>query len=156
MPASRSALLQVARAELDRFHDRAEAARAGRGDWRDRLRVTVYALYRYLEEDQRRHLMVELRTADAQTALLIEAEIEALIDLVDEGRADPTAPPTLTRATAESLGGAIFWRLCLAAGRESPPPPEAELVPELMYSAVLPYAGAVAAAEEFRIQPPPR
>jgi hypothetical protein len=33
-------------------------------------------------------------------------------------------------------------------------PPEEELVPQLMYAAVLPYLGAAAAAQELEIAPP--
>jgi len=153
----RSGLLQTARAELDRYHRRAEAARAGVDGWRPRLRVTAYALYRYLEEDDRRRLLLaELRTAGERSELLVGAEIEELADLIDEGRYGPEAPASLTRVTAEALGGAIFHELFLAAAREGSPPPESELVPMLMYAAVLPYAGAAAAAEELRIPPPPR
>lgn len=132
-----------------------EAVRVGLDDWRTRLRVTVYELYRHLGQDQNRHLLVGLRAGGERTTLLVETEIAALVELIDAGRAEPTAP-SLTRATAESLGGAIFWQLSLAAGREAPPSPEAELVPGLMYVAVLPYVGPVAAAEELRIPPPSR
>ena len=110
------------------------------GDWRSRLRAATYTLYRHPEE---------------RPALPLPEETEGLIDLIDEGRAEPAAPPTLTRVTAEGLGGAIFYQLVLAA-REGVPPPESELVPTLMYAAVLPYAGADRAAEELRIPPPPR
>lgn len=156
-PHPPTTLLRVAEEELERFHRRAEAARAGLVDWRSRLRATVYEFYRYLREDEGRGrlLLVELRSAGARPALLIEAEIEALCGLIDEGRAEPTAPPILTRSTADSLAAAIFWQLSLAADRDCSPP-ETELVPGLMYSAVLPYSGAVAATEELRIRPPPR
>lgn len=154
---SRAGLLQVACAELDRYHSRAEAARAGLGDWRPRLRATAYVLYRCLGEDGGRHLLlVELRAGGERTTLLVDAEIEHLIDLIDEGRAEPTAPSTLTRATAEFVGGAIFQQLYLAAGGDGLLPPEGELVPSLMFSAVLPYLGEAAATEELHIPPPPR
>jgi AcrR family transcriptional regulator len=153
---SSAALLKIAGAELDRYHRLAESARAGLGGWRARLRTTAYVLYRYLEEDDRRRhrLLVELRSSGERPAQLIGAEIEAFTDLIDEGRALPTAPPSLTRVTAESLGGGIFNQLCLAA-RRGPMPPEEQLVPKLMYTAVLPYLGATGAAEELRIPPPP-
>lgn len=76
------------------------------------------------------------------------------MDLIDEGRAESNAPASLTRLTAEALGGAILHELCRAARGGSPP--ESELVPTLMYLAVLPYAGVGAATEELRIPPPPR
>lgn len=150
-------LLQVARLELDGYHRRAEVACAGVEDWRSRLRATIYVLYRYLAEGEalRHRLLVDLRAAEG-AALLVGAEVETLSGLIDEGRAEPSAPPTLTRTTAESLAGAIFWQLSLAAGRSDSPPPEAELVGGLMFAAVLPYLGRAAAAEELRIAPPPR
>ena len=118
----------------------------------------AYALYRYLDEDERlrRFTVVEARVAGERPALLIGEEIEELSDLIDEGRAEPTARPTLTRATAESLGGGIFSQIYLAAGHAGPMPREEEEVPQMMYSAVLPYLGAARAAEELEIPPPPR
>lgn len=113
-------------------------ASAGVDGWRDRLRLAVYALYR------------------ERAALRVGAEVAELSDLIDEGRAERTAPASLTRVTAEALSGAIIHELFLAAAGEGPPPPESELVPMLMYSAVLPYAGVAGADEELRIPPPPR
>lgn len=112
------------------------APRAGADDWRTRLRTAFYALCREPEG----------RATDAGA--------EALADLIDEGRAEPGAPATVTRVTAEALGAAIFHELRFGAdeaGRS-----ESELVPPLMYSAVLPYRGPDSAADELRIPPPPR
>lgn len=109
------------------------------GAWRDRLRVTVYGFH---------------RSPGVRAPFPSEAEIECLVDLIDAGRAEPLAPASLTRVTAEALGGAIVLELC--RGARDDPPPESELVPSLMYLAVLPYIGADAAAEELRAPPPPR
>jgi AcrR family transcriptional regulator len=150
--------LQPARAERDRCRRLPEPTRAGiGGDWRTRLRVTTYALYRHLEEDERRRgLLIEQHSAGGWPAGSIAAELEVFTDLIDEGRALPTAPPTLTRVTAESLGGAIFSQLYFAAAARRRPPRSSErLVPNLMYAAVLPYVGAMAAADELGIPPPP-
>lgn len=148
---------QICSAEVLRCRRRVATARAGLGEWRARLRAAAYALYRYLGEDERlrRFALVEARTAGERSALLIEEEIEEFVDLIDEGRAEPTAPTGLTRATAESLGGGIFNEFFMAAGHRGPMPPEEKLVPEIMYSAVLPYLGAASAAEELAIPPPP-
>jgi hypothetical protein len=121
----------------------APPSRLAVGDWRTRLRTALYALHRHLLEPGER------------VKWMLDADVEDLVELIDAGRAEPTAPPTLTRFTAESLGGAILQQVALAAARERPAP-EAELVPDLMYSAVLPYMGPAAAAEELRIPPPPR
>lgn len=106
--------------------------------WRERLRTATYALYR--------------RRA-RRPATSVDREIEDLVDLIDEGRTEPGAPASLTRVTAEALGTAIFHELRFAARVGSPP--ESQLVPTLMYLAVLPYAGVEAANEELRISPPP-
>jgi len=120
--------------------------------WRARLRAAVYALYRRLDDDPRRRPFLP----GASRTLVDRAGAEKLADLIDEGRAEPGAPASLTRVTAEALGGAILLELALAGARERPLPPEEELVPGLMYSAVLPYAGAAAAAEELGLGAPPR
>lgn len=107
-------------------------------DWRARLRDYFYGLYRDLGERPVRP---------------VEEEVEGLIALIDEGRAEPASPSNLTRVTAEALGGAIFHQLWLASRAQAPP--ASELVPMLMYTVVLPYAGADRAAEELRVPPPP-
>ena len=149
--------LQICRGELQRYRDRAAAARAGLVEWRARLRATAYALYRYLDDDERRRnfTVVEVRAAGERPALLIGEEIEELFDLIDEGRAEPTAPPTLTRATAESLGGGIFNEIYVVAGHPGPMPSEAEFVPKVMYSAVLPYLGGCLRCRGASDPPPP-
>jgi AcrR family transcriptional regulator len=146
----------VCRAELRRYARHAALARAGLADWRSRLRATTYALYRFAAEDERRgrFALVESRAAGERPALLIATELEAIYELIDEGRAEPTAPPSLTRATAECLGGGIFTRIYHAAAGPGPLPPEEEFVPAMMYGAVLPYLGAVAAAQELHLPAP--
>jgi AcrR family transcriptional regulator len=148
----------VCRIELGRYRRRLGVARAGLRDWPSRLRATVYVLFRFLAEDERlrRFAFVDaLAVPGERPALLLGAELEALYGLIDEGRLQPGAPRTLTRATAESLGGGIFNQLYCACGREGALPPEEDVVPDLMYCAVLPYLGAAAAAEELGMTPPP-
>jgi AcrR family transcriptional regulator len=146
----------VCRAEFRRYRRLADFARAGGGDWQARLRGTTYALYRFAGEDERlrRFALIEARAAGERPALLLAAELDAIYELIDEGRAEPGAPGTLTRATAESLGGGIYTQIYFAACRPGPLPPEDQLVPAMMYGAVLPYLGAAAAAEELRLPPP--
>jgi AcrR family transcriptional regulator len=151
-------LTDACRYELDAARRAVVAAQAGLERWRDRLRAGAYVLYRHLWEDERRRrlLFVEARAAGGPPGLLLESGLDAFVELIDEGRAEPTAPPTLTRATAESLGGAIFNQAYIAASRGRPLPSVRELVPILMYTAVLPYVGADAAAAELGREPPPR
>jgi AcrR family transcriptional regulator len=142
-------------AEFSRYRRAAEGARAGLGSWRERLRATAYVLLRYLAEDERvtHFTVVEVRRAGDRSDLLIGEGIEELIDLLDEGRAEPGAPANLTRATAESVAGGLFNRLYLSVAHGDSPN-EAEIVPEAMYAAVLPYLGVAVATEELRIPPP--
>jgi AcrR family transcriptional regulator len=148
---------QICRAELERYREEAAAAQAGLETWRDRLRATSYALYRFLsaEEKVRWLTVVEVRAAGEPAQQLIAEEIESLFDLIDEGRHEPTAPVSLTRATAKALGGGIFNQLYAAAGRSGPLPAEKSIVPQLMYATILPYLGPELAKEELDIPPPP-
>lgn len=149
---------QVYSGELERFRRETEAARAGLVAWRDRLRATAYALYRFLAADPKVRWLtaVEVRAASERSQLLIGEEVEALFALIDEGRDErPDRGPALTRATAETLGGSIFTQIYVASGQKGAMPPEAEIVPPLMYMAVLPYLGEEAAREELERPPPP-
>jgi AcrR family transcriptional regulator len=150
--------LQICAGELRRYGRLVAVAVAGTADWRTRLRAASYALYRAIGEDEalRRLVVVEARAAGERSALLVEEAIESLYDLIDEGRAGPWAAPTVTRATAEFLGGAIFNEVYVASARRAPLPPEREVVPKLMYLTVAPYRGSVEAAEELTIPPPGR
>jgi AcrR family transcriptional regulator len=143
--------------ELEGFRQRAARARARVSSWRDRVRVTAYALYRYVAADEkiRRFTTAEVRAGGERVQLLFGEEIEALFDLIDEGRREPSAPASLTRATAEQLGGGIFNQLYAVGSHGGPMPPEQEIIPQLMYAVVLPYLGNEVAREELRIPPPP-
>jgi AcrR family transcriptional regulator len=145
-------------AEFARYRREAAEARDGLADWRSRLRATAYALLRFLADDERvtHFTVVEVRRAGERSALLIGEGIEELIDLLDEGRSQPHAPADLTRATAESVAGGLFNQLYLAVARGAGPTDESEIVPQAMYTAVLPYLGVQAAMEELSISPPAR
>jgi AcrR family transcriptional regulator len=147
----------VFKLELDDFQCQAAALAAEPGAWRERVRAGAYALYRHLAADQRcsRFLLVESRGAGERTLLFAGQRIEALFDLIDEGRRELADPDSLTRATAESLGGGILNQLYAILGR-GPLPPEREIVPQLLYTVVLPYLGPAIALQELAIPPPPR
>jgi AcrR family transcriptional regulator len=147
--------LEICAAEYRRYRRVAVAAAARWEEWRPRLRATTYALYRSLEADDRLRwfTIVEPRTMGGRPALLFDEAIRSLYDLIDEGRAQPGAPRYLTRATAESLAGAIVDEIFIASARRRPLRPEREAVPEVMYLTVLPYLGEAAASEELRLAP---
>lgn len=142
--------------QLGEFRRRAARAREGLTSWRDRVRVTGYALYRFVAADERLRKLttVDVRSAGERVGLLFGEAITELTDLIDEGRLEPGVPDSLTRATAEQVAGGIFNQLYAAGARPGPMAPEAEIVPKLMYGVVLPYLGVEAAAEELSIAPP--
>jgi hypothetical protein len=80
--------------------------------------------------------------------------MQEMFDLIDEGRQLLRDPESLSRATAEEVGGGIFSRILLATKDGNDIPPESQIVPELMFFAVLPYVGAAVAREEYEIPPP--
>jgi AcrR family transcriptional regulator len=149
---------QVFEIEVDRYQREAAPAPEPLADWRSRVRATAYALYRFLAADERlsRFVLVESRVAGERTQVFAGLQIEALFDLIDEGRQELDDPDYITRATAEAIGGGVFNQLYAVIGRGAPLPPEGEIVPQLMYCIVLPYAGRAAAHEELAIPPPPR
>ncbi len=149
--------LAVFRAEVECYRRQAAALPAPPGGWREQVRAHAYSLYRFLCGDERRSrfIVVESRAAGERTLLFADQLIEELFDLIDDGRRELTDPDLLTRTTAESIGGGIFNQLYAILGRGTALPPEAEIVPELMYCIVLPYLGPAAALQELEIPPPP-
>jgi hypothetical protein len=73
-----------------------------------------------------------------------------MIDLLDEGRSAAPDPDRITKATAEALAGGILTQIYAAVGDDRLGE-ETEIVPELMYTAVLPYVAPEIAAEELHI-----
>jgi len=144
------------KAEVERYRRQAPPLVAQPGGWREQVRARAYSLYRFLCADRRRarFIVVDSRAAGERTLLFAGQVIEELFDLIDGGRRELAEPRLLTRATAESIGGGIFNQVYAILGRATALPPEAEIVPQLMYCIVLPYLGPVAAREELRIRPP--
>jgi AcrR family transcriptional regulator len=149
---------QMLESERDRFFAYLDRALIGQQRWVDRLRAVAYALLRYLRADERRThvLTIELyRVGERATLIWSETIAKRLFGLIDEGRFELADPDSLTVTTAVSVGGGIFNQLYPAVGRGSSLPAESEIVPQMMYAAVLPYLGAAAAARELSIPPPP-
>ncbi|HET9153688.1 MAG TPA: TetR/AcrR family transcriptional regulator [Solirubrobacterales bacterium] len=125
--------------------------------WADRLRAVAYGLLRYLRADPARthFLTVELgRAGERATLIWTETIVKPLFDLIDEGRSARADPASLTRSTADAIGGGILLQI-LAAVEKGDLEEGDRVVPQLMYSAVLPYLGPVAAERELHAQPPP-
>ncbi len=148
---------KVFEAEIERCRREYAPAVEELTDWRERVRATLYALYRFIAADRRRawFVVVDSRVAGERTRLLSDRLVESLFDLIDAGRAELDNPDSLSRATAEAVGGGIINQVYAAVARPTRLPPEEELVPELMYCAVLPYSALDAALEELYTPPPP-
>lgn len=142
--------------ELKRFHDRLDLIRNGDSPWRERVWRTGYELLRLFKEDEKatHFLVVEVRTAGEQALLLFGAEINAMVDLIDEGRQVTAHSEEMTRATAEQITGGFFNHLYVLFS-QGELPPEEEIIPQLMYTAMLPYLGEEAALRELSAPPPP-
>lgn len=132
-------------------------ARAEPEDWADRLRAVAYGLLRFLQADPvRTHfLTVELgRAGERATLIWTETIVKPLFDLIDEGRTARSEEAPLTRSTADAVGGGILLQI-LAAVEKGDLEGGEQVIPQLMYSAVLPYLGPGAAEAELHIPPPP-
>ena len=134
------------------FLARLEGAVTGGPTWRDRVRAAAYFLLDYFREDERvtQFGVVEIRYAGERAQLLLAEVIEALLDLLDQGRGE-NDDASRTRATAEAAGGGIFRQISAAVERGTL---DEQGVPQMMYAAVLPYLGVHSALEELSIPPP--
>jgi AcrR family transcriptional regulator len=150
-------VVQIYLGEHERYRRQLASALEGTSSWRDRLRATAYTIHRYIAEDARvwKFVVVEVRIAGERSQLAQGAHIEALLELVDEGRREPGAPASLTRATSESVVGGIFNQIFTTVGTGGPLPPEQDIVRHMMFTAVLPYVGPEVANEELTFPAPP-
>jgi AcrR family transcriptional regulator len=134
--------------------ERVLAAIACESTWRDRLRATAYTMADFVAEDEKRTRFVifEVRSAGDRAIYLLSQSYERLFDLIDQGRRERRLPGSISRATAEAIGGTMFFQMYASYAAGSIESVRAK-VPEMMYVAVLPYLGAEAAAEELRLVP---
>lgn len=125
----------------------------GESTWRDQIRAVAYAVHEFVDEDRRRgaFLWIETFNAGERAQVIREGAVDAMIDLIDQGRRQLDDPDQLTRATAEAIGGSMFRQTPLAI--ECDGPNTVDLLPKLMYAVVFPYLGADAALEELSIKP---
>jgi AcrR family transcriptional regulator len=140
--------------ERDRILAEIAAASAPYVAWVDRVRATAYALWRAISADPRitHFIFVGGRGAGERARLEVEVAMNTLFDLLDEGRREPGSRAT-SRATAESIGGAIWNQIAAAANNEEPM--AERVVRYMMYATVLPYLGTEAAEAELEMPAPP-
>ena len=131
------------------------AAFGGEKGWANQLRTAAYASLGFLREDlpRARFLFIEVFSAGTRAQLVRDQGIDALTELIDLGRTQLDDPGSISRATAVSIAGGIYERGHVAIDRDDPQVWET-LVPQLMYTAVLPYLGPEAALEELEMPAP--
>jgi AcrR family transcriptional regulator len=136
---------------------RAGAAFLAEQGWRNQLRAVAYALLAFLQENPARaHLMViDSLEAGPETIAIREGGMQGLTELIDQGRQEMDDPDSVPRAAAETTAGVIYNRMHVAIEAGDLSAGEG-MVPELMFTAVLPYLGIEAALEELEIPAPPR
>jgi AcrR family transcriptional regulator len=127
------------------MRERAEEA----GDWRGRLRGALAGLLRFLDEQPAvgRALLVEVHAAGPAAIGRRTAAMERAVAMMDLARNESgdDAPAISAEAVVAGILAVLHTRL--AADRRSE---FLELLPELMYLAVLPYFGPQVAAAEMR------
>jgi len=152
-PDLESAYLEMIARERDEFIRRAAVAFAKQSTWRDQIRAAAWAMYGYLEEDKRRarFVFVEVLSAGGRAQLVRDVGMELFFDLIDLGRTELADPESFTRATAEAIGGSVYYQLQMAVERDSI---SLDFGRQLLYSVVLPYVGTEAALEELSMPAP--
>lgn len=127
------------------------AAYASDTKWVDRLRTISYALLEFLQEDpdRARIMTVEVLSAGDRAQLVRDQGMQALVEFIDLGRQELPDPDSISRATAEAVGGSIYHQMHTAIERGQLDQGK-EMVPQFMYSAVLPYLGPEAAMRELQ------
>lgn len=150
------ALYAAVKAGTEELMTRVLAVYAAEDGWRNQLRAVAYELLRFLEEDRdrARQMMIEAPMASERIRAIRENGIEGLTALIDLGRNELPDPSSVPPGVAEVTAGAIYNRMHVAVEADEFGPAAHTMVPELMYSAVLPYLGPEAAAEELQIPSP--
>jgi AcrR family transcriptional regulator len=134
-----------------RLRRKVDAAAANGGEvWRDRLRCSLEALIEFAiaEPQTARTLIVEARAASTDAVLRRVQLLEHFATCLDGAVRDLLPPGSYTAVTAAGVVGGVeallYARLC-KGDLES----LEQLLPSLMYFAVLPYEGHEAANEEL-------
>jgi len=129
------------------------AARQGGEQWRDRLRCSLQALLEFAiaEPETARTLIVEARAASADAVLRRVQLLEYFAACLEAEVRELNPSASFSSITASGVVGGVesllYARLCKGEfdGLE-------DLLPSLMYFAVLPYEGHEAASEELAVK----
>jgi AcrR family transcriptional regulator len=125
-------------------------AAAGEPNWRGQLRGALAGLLSFLDEQPEigRALLVEVHAAGERAVERRTLAMERAAEMMDGAReeSEEAAPAISAEAVVAGILAVLHTRL---AARQTEG--FADLLPELMYLAVLPYFGAEAAAAEMRV-----
>jgi AcrR family transcriptional regulator len=127
----------------------------GKQGWLNQMRAMGYAIFDFLTEDPRRArlLYVDMLSLGDRAQIIRDESLSSFIELVDRGRQELDDPDSVSRATAEGVAGAVYYRIH-ATVVQNKLDGLSDLVPQLMYLAVLPYVGTAAALTELHRSPP--
>jgi len=136
-----------------RLRDKVDAAAAGGECWRDRVRLGLEAVLSFVraEPDTARTIIVEARAASAD-AVMRRVELLDHFSTCLDTQARELLPETSQRSevTASGVVGGVeallYSRLCKGESEGIE-----DLLPSMMYFAVLPYEGHEAASEELAL-----
>lgn len=122
--------------------------------WANQMRAVALAMIRFAQEDQprARTILVEAELAGEPSKLIRDQGMEMFSAFIDTGREQLEDPGSISRATADALGGAVFYQV-RAKVEKGEYDELTDQLPELMYAVVLPYLGPEAALRELRIPP---
>lgn len=130
--------------------ERAGAAFATPGAWRQRIRATLAEILAYLasDPDRARLYVAEAVYAGEELSKRRQASMARLAAMIDTAREDPTATTHPPSIVADGIAGGIWHQVhrLVYNGRAAELPAE---LPQLMYLVVLPYMGTRAAAQEL-------
>ena len=125
-------------------------AAAGEPSWRGQLRGALAGLLSFLDEQPEigRALFVEVHAAGERAVERRTLAMERAAEMMDGARqeSDEAAPAISAEAVVAGILAVLHTRLAAHQTEGF-----ADLLPELMYLAVLPYFGAEAAAAEMRV-----
>lgn len=146
--------LAIFDANMESFYGVASEAFEAEPTWPDSLRAAGYAAARWMNEHRRetRFNVVGLMWAGELAQARRERAFRAFADMIDVGRTAAPDPDSIPPFTAEGVIGSVV-KLVTSRARLADFEFE-ELVPELMYRAVLPYLGEEAARRELTAPPP--
>lgn len=138
-----------------RLREQVDAATSEGEGWRDRLRLGMEAVLNFIqaEPDTARTVIVEARAASAEAVMRrVELLDHFSVCLDSQARALLPADARFSEITASGVVGGVeallYSRLCKSEFEDID-----DLLPSMMYFAVLPYEGHAAAAEELGVSP---